>query len=83
MVATVFWTLRALSRTWMGKRKPAHADLVNAQFAVVALALLVVQLRGGDFPAAPAPPRRFGQFEAWEQTSSFAEIGKEFLTKSV
>ena len=33
-----------------GKAQPAHADLVNAQFARVALALLVVQRRGGSFP---------------------------------
>src|SRR5450432_4939781 len=34
-----------------GKAQPAHADLVNAQLACVALALLVVQMRGGIFPA--------------------------------
>ena len=46
MVATVFCTARALSRTWIGKRRPRTPDLVDAQLPVVALALLVVQAGG-------------------------------------
>ena len=47
-----------------GKAQPAHADLVNAQLAVVGPALHVVQLRGGIFFAGCCKRRCFASFLA-------------------
>jgi len=49
MVATVFCTLRAFVAHLDGKPQPAHAHLVNPQFAVIGPALHVMQMRGGIF----------------------------------